>query len=229
MISAMTTRIVVADQAEARFYDRARAGAVLRPAGLLENPAAHPGLAEHVHQLTDSLRQQWAGATRADLNRLPEFAVYRAYYRRFEKTYHVQLQFESVALKGKPLRSNGSLVLAMFAAELQNRLLTAGHDLAAIAGPLTVDLAVDSRRERPMITGWVRPSRRVAFDPFFQASLTWDDLDAIRDIAGLPFMLKGVATSEDAALAVQHGVDVDWVSNHGGRQLDHGLGSLARR
>jgi glycolate oxidase len=39
-------------------------------------------------------------------------------------------------------------------------------------------------------------------------------------------MLKGVQTAEDAEVAVQHGVDVLWVSNHGGRQIDHGLGSM---
>jgi DNA/RNA-binding domain of Phe-tRNA-synthetase-like protein len=107
----------------------------------VENRSEHPLLAEHVQRLADDLRRRWAGSTRADLHRLPEFEAYRAYYRRFDKTYHVQLQFESVALKGKPLRGNGALVLAMFAAELQNRLLTAGHDRAAIAGLLTVDLA----------------------------------------------------------------------------------------
>jgi isopentenyl diphosphate isomerase/L-lactate dehydrogenase-like FMN-dependent dehydrogenase len=45
-------------------------------------------------------------------------------------------------------------------------------------------------------------------------------------MAGLAFMLKGVQTAEDAEIAVQHGVDVIWVSNHGGRQIDHGLGSM---
>jgi glycolate oxidase len=39
-------------------------------------------------------------------------------------------------------------------------------------------------------------------------------------------MIKGIATVEDAMLAVKHKVDVIWVSNHGGRQLDHGLGSM---
>src|SRR5262249_44121018 len=34
------------------------------------------------------------------------------------------------------------------------------------------------------------------------------------------------ATAEDAKLAVEHGVDVIYVSNHGGRQLDHGAGSI---
>jgi glycolate oxidase len=51
-------------------------------------------------------------------------------------------------------------------------------------------------------------------------------MDQIKEMAGLPFMLKGVQTAEDAELAVEHGVDYIWVSNHGGRQIDHGLGSL---
>jgi glycolate oxidase len=51
-------------------------------------------------------------------------------------------------------------------------------------------------------------------------------MDRIREIAGLPFVLKGVATAEDAAIAVQHGVDAIWVSNHGGRQLDHGQATI---
>jgi DNA/RNA-binding domain of Phe-tRNA-synthetase-like protein len=107
----------------------------------VENPPEHPALAEHAHRVEAELRSRWAGATRADLNQLPEFAAYRDYYRRFGKTYHVQLQFESVALKGKPLRGTGALVLAMFAAELRNRLLTAGHDLATIKGSLSIDVA----------------------------------------------------------------------------------------
>jgi isopentenyl diphosphate isomerase/L-lactate dehydrogenase-like FMN-dependent dehydrogenase len=91
---------------------------------------------------------------------------------------------------------------------------------------LTVDTAVDSRRERPILTRWVRPSRRVGFEPIFQAQLTWEKMDWIRSLTGLPFLLKGVQTPEDAEIAVEHGVDVIWVSNHGGRQLDHAQGSL---
>lgn len=110
----------------------------------VENPPEHSALAEHVHRVQEDLRGRWAGATRAELNQLSEFEAYRSYYRRFDKTYPVQLQFESIVLKGKPLRSNGSLVLAMFAAELRNRLLTAGHDLATIEGGISgvcVDVA----------------------------------------------------------------------------------------
>ena len=112
----------------------------------VENPPEHAALAEHVRQAEAGLRSQWAGKTRADLNQLPEFEAYRAYYRRFDKTYHVQLQFESVVLKGRPLRGNGSLVLAMFAAELNNRLLTAGHDRAMIEGDLSVEVAQGGER-----------------------------------------------------------------------------------
>lgn len=91
---------------------------------------------------------------------------------------------------------------------------------------LTVDTAHYSRRERPMVHRWVTPARRTPRDPSYQASLTWEAMDRIKELADLPFMLKGVATAEDAALAVEHGVDVIWVSNHGGRQLDHGLGTM---
>src|SRR5690606_3163451 len=38
--------------------------------------------------------------------------------------------------------------------------------------------------------------------------------------------LKGIATAEDAALAIQHGAEVIYVSNHGGRQLDHRRGAI---
>ncbi len=97
-----------------------------------------------------------------------------------------------------------------------------------IAIALTVDTAVDSIRERPLLTRWLQPSRRggSAFVRGYQAPLTWEKMAWIRDVTGLPFLLKGVQTPEDAELAVEYGVDVIWVSNHGGRQIDHGQGSL---
>ncbi|MEO8628350.1 MAG: alpha-hydroxy acid oxidase [Betaproteobacteria bacterium] len=54
----------------------------------------------------------------------------------------------------------------------------------------------------------------------FDQSVTWKDIDWARDTWGGPLVLKGVLNPEDAALAVQHGVDGVIVSNHGGRQLD---------
>jgi isopentenyl diphosphate isomerase/L-lactate dehydrogenase-like FMN-dependent dehydrogenase len=106
--------------------------------------------------------------------------------------------------------------------DIIGRVQQAGY--AALA--LTVDVAHYSRRERPMLTRYQPPARRVPPDRRYLASLTWETMDFIKEMAGLPFMLKGVQTAEDAEIAVQHGVDVIWVSNHGGRQIDHGLGSM---
>ena len=91
---------------------------------------------------------------------------------------------------------------------------------------LTVDTAHYSRRERPLLSRW-RPRVRFADYALWQKKVTWDLMDRIKEEAdGLPLLLKGVATAEDAALAVEHGVDVIWISNHGGRQLDHCQGTM---
>lgn len=111
-----------------------------------------------------------------------------------------------------------------WADDIVRRVVDAGY--AALA--LTVDTAHYSRRERPMLTRYQPPTRRINSVPerHWQAQLTWDSADRIRKVAGLPFMIKGIQTAEDAEIAVQHGVDFIWVSNHGGRQIDHALGSL---
>ena len=106
--------------------------------------------------------------------------------------------------------------------EMISRVKAAGY----VGFCITVDTANYSRRERPMLSNWKPVSRRNPPDPKWASSVTWDTIDRIKSEAGLPFMLKGIATGEDAKLAVQHGVDVVWVSNHGGRQLDHGQGTL---
>lgn len=59
-----------------------------------------------------------------------------------------------------------------------------------------------------------------------QKALDWAQFDKIRKRYETPLILKGIATAEDAKLAVEHGADVVYVSNHGGRQLDHGAGTL---
>jgi len=51
-------------------------------------------------------------------------------------------------------------------------------------------------------------------------SVTWDDVGSLAAAAGLPVILKGILTVEDALLAVEHGAAGIVVSNHGGRQLD---------
>jgi isopentenyl diphosphate isomerase/L-lactate dehydrogenase-like FMN-dependent dehydrogenase len=84
---------------------------------------------------------------------------------------------------------------------------------------VTVDRAYYSRRERDIINRFLM--RESGGDPRYQASLNWDDLAWMKQCTGLPLILKGIATGEDARMAVEHGADVVYVSNHGGRQLDH--------
>jgi isopentenyl diphosphate isomerase/L-lactate dehydrogenase-like FMN-dependent dehydrogenase len=104
--------------------------------------------------------------------------------------------------------------------EMVERIEAAGYS----AFVLTVDTAVPSRRERPLISGTTPP--RPAAQTNYQALMTWDFVDQLRELTTLPFIIKGIQTAEDAALAVEHGVDAVWASNHGGRQLDHALGTL---
>lgn len=108
------------------------------------NPEGHPELGARIHGLEGQLRAQWTD--RNALKALPTIQAYDAYYKRFKKTYHVLLQLESVALKGKPIPRVGALVEAMFMAELKNLLLTAGHDLAAVRMPVRLDVANGSER-----------------------------------------------------------------------------------
>ena len=94
---------------------------------------------------------------------------------------------------------------------------------------LTVDVAMYSRRERDLLGRFVKPWRARAIEgAAFQSGLNWSHVKRLKDkYPDLPLILKGIATAEDAELAVEHGVEVVYVSNHGGRQLDHGLGSAA--
>ena len=91
---------------------------------------------------------------------------------------------------------------------------------------LTVDTAHYSRRERDIAKRYVRASRVRATGGDFQKGLEWRTVKLIKDKFKLPLVIKGIATAEDAAIALDHGVDWIYVSNHGGRQLDHGRGAM---
>jgi DNA/RNA-binding domain of Phe-tRNA-synthetase-like protein len=105
------------------------------------NPAHHAELEKHKTELEEQLRSQFSGQDRAAMSTLPILQAYNTYYRRFKKTYHVQLQLESIAWKGKSIPSVSALVESMFIAEMKNMLLTAGHDLDALHLPLTLDVS----------------------------------------------------------------------------------------
>ena len=97
---------------------------------------------------------------------------------------------------------------------------------------LTVDVQVYSRRERDIAARW-SPREAMAKapnprgpDPNYPTRLTWTDVEFLMKTTRLPMGLKGVMTARDALRAVEMGVRLIWVSNHGGRQLDSTQASI---
>ena len=131
-----------------------------------------------------------------------------------------------------------------------------GHDLtenlvrrAAAAGykavVLTVDAPIPTPKERDIRNRFERPGDWGNFrDQQARLSdvsgvgaaqrwempqsppLTWRELDWLRSLTGLPLVMKGVRTAEDAALALDHGADAIMVSTHGGRRMDTTMSSI---
>jgi glycolate oxidase len=60
----------------------------------------------------------------------------------------------------------------------------------------------------------------------FQAKLSWTQIKRFKANSKLPIILKGIQTAQDAEIACDHGIDAVYVTNHGGRQLDHGRGTI---
>jgi DNA/RNA-binding domain of Phe-tRNA-synthetase-like protein len=87
------------------------------------------------------LRERYKGFTRQDFLSLPVMSAYEQYYKRFNKTYHVQLQVESIVLKGKSLPNVSPLVDSNFVAEMETLVLTAGHDVAKLHGSISIDVS----------------------------------------------------------------------------------------
>ncbi len=96
-----------------------------------------------------------------------------------------------------------------------------------VALTMTVDSAYYGLRDRNLMNRFERPSAsNKGEDREFQAAVTWEQMAKIKSAWGGPMILKGIATAADARLATEHGIEVVYISNHGGRELDHGLGTL---
>jgi glycolate oxidase len=91
---------------------------------------------------------------------------------------------------------------------------------------LTVDTAHYSRRERDLAKRHQTRGRRNVTGREHQAALDWRTVKLIKDKFDIPLVIKGIATAEDTRIALDHGVEWIYVSNHGGRQLDHGRGAI---
>lgn len=127
-----------------KVYPEARLGLLVMRE--VANPPAHRELEQQKRSLEEELRGRFTGLQRGDLKNMEPFTHYAAFYKKFKKSYHVLLQLESVAFKGKAIPRVAALVEAMFMAELKNRLLTAGHDLVRIRLPLVLHVAAGGEK-----------------------------------------------------------------------------------
>jgi DNA/RNA-binding domain of Phe-tRNA-synthetase-like protein len=138
----------------------AHPGAVI---GLLEvsgvdNAHPSPELDTCKRDTEARLREHYKGFTRQGFLALPVIAAYEQYYKCFNKTYHVQLQLESIVLKGKNLPNVSPLVDSNFTAEVETLTLTAGHDVEKLVAPVTIDVSKDGDQMTQM-NGETRPIR----------------------------------------------------------------------
>jgi isopentenyl diphosphate isomerase/L-lactate dehydrogenase-like FMN-dependent dehydrogenase len=96
-----------------------------------------------------------------------------------------------------------------------------GHGIANYVS----DPAFRARLARPPEQDPAAAIRRFT-ETFGNAALTWNDLPFLRRHTSLPIVLKGILSPDDAARAVDAGVDAIVVSNHGGRQVDGAVGAM---
>jgi 4-hydroxymandelate oxidase len=115
-------------------------------------------------------------------------------------------------------------------------MVAAAADQGYEALVLTVDLPVFGIRERDLRSGFVLDEGTAVPNvvaaggrgtltltdvaDLFDPSVTWGDIERFAAASGLPVVLKGVLTPEDARRALASGAAAIVVSNHGGRQLD---------
>lgn len=138
----MSTFLFRGSEAWKRAYPGAAVGILAM--GRVANPERNAALDRIKGELEEQTRSGFAG--KDELRADPHLQAYRAYYKGFRKTYHVQMQLESIAFKGRSIPRVAALVEAMFIAELQDRILTAGHDLDLVEPPVAVDVAQGTER-----------------------------------------------------------------------------------
>jgi DNA/RNA-binding domain of Phe-tRNA-synthetase-like protein len=140
---ALTDAVVATDAWKSTFP-----GAVVGALALsrVRNPELSPALEVRKRELEQGLRADAARTGGEGIGHEPVLRAYADYYRARGKTYQVKAQWESVALSGKAIPSRAALVEAMFMAELESLVLTAGHDLSAVELPVRVDVTGEDDR-----------------------------------------------------------------------------------
>ena len=115
-------------------------------------------------------------------------------------------------------------------AEVVDRVEQAGY--AALC--VTTDTPVIARRDRSLETGWgwATPAggtvnlQRHGSDPAYRTRYTLADLEWLTGHTDLPVIVKGIMHPDDATAAIDAGAAALYVSNHGGRVVDHSVSSI---
>lgn len=144
--------MIVVDKSWQEAYPGAKLGVMVVDQVLSQSGCA--ALEDEKMKVITELRNRFGN--KEELAQSFPFPVYRDYYKKYKKTYHVVKQVESVAFKEKGIPSVTPVVEAMFMAELKNGLLTAGHDFQAIKNPLTLKAAT-GEEQYPSISGKLQP------------------------------------------------------------------------
>lgn len=103
------------------------------------------------------------------------------------------------------------------------KTIAAGVSIARRGAALTGSRSLRDNLRSPL----PRAAVETFLDVFSTPTLTWDDLAKAREWTSLPIILKGIVHPDDAEHAVDAGLDGVWISNHGGRQVDRSVPTLA--
>jgi len=136
--------VLVATDAWRSAFPGAVVGALLMRG--VRNPEQSVSLEAGKRRLEEDLRAADGGSDHDGHGADRVLRAYVDYYRARGQTYHVKAQRASVARQGKSIPGRAALVEAMFMAELENLILTAGHDFDAVVAPVRVDVTTDQDR-----------------------------------------------------------------------------------
>ena len=100
-----------------------------------DNQKNHPELEKAKRLLEEKIRETYPSPVDDDV-----IQCYADYYGKWGKTYHIEFQVKSIK-KGRGFPNVSTHVDSMFMAELENRILTSGHDADTVQGNLIYDLA----------------------------------------------------------------------------------------
>ncbi len=133
-----------------------------------------------------------------------------------------QLVRERVRASSTQTRASATQTDAAPHVRITPKALAAGVRIARKGAALTgAGLRENLRSPLP------RAAVETFLDVFSTPALTWDQLAKARAWTSLPIILKGIVHPDDASRALDAGADGVWVSNHGGRQIDRSVPTLA--